>query len=190
MNFTNIIGQICFVQRSFDIPETHPLPRPGIEQGTFRSSVWRSPNWAIAAWNQWFPKLYRTFVCGHLELGVLGVFFWFILLPSFSIWDSSSELPSVGHISGVSLIEKKQTQSILDCEVTMKHRLRYAVCKPWTEAQWTSCHRCDPGSIPGWRRCRLKEMEHSFFLLLPVKSQKRRLGLWKCMAEGAWLISF
>ena len=25
------------------------LPRPGIEPGTFRSSVWRSPNWAIAA---------------------------------------------------------------------------------------------------------------------------------------------
>ena len=25
------------------------MPRPGIEPGTFRSSVWRSPNWAIAA---------------------------------------------------------------------------------------------------------------------------------------------
>ena len=25
------------------------LPRPGIEPGTFRSSVWRSPNWAISA---------------------------------------------------------------------------------------------------------------------------------------------
>ena len=25
------------------------LPRPGIERGTFRPSVWRSPNWAIAA---------------------------------------------------------------------------------------------------------------------------------------------
>ena len=25
------------------------LPRPGIEPGTFKSSVWRSPNWAIAA---------------------------------------------------------------------------------------------------------------------------------------------
>ena len=25
------------------------MPRPGIEPGTFRSSVWRSPNWAISA---------------------------------------------------------------------------------------------------------------------------------------------
>ena len=25
------------------------MPRPGIEPGTFRSSVWHSPNWAIAA---------------------------------------------------------------------------------------------------------------------------------------------
>ena len=25
------------------------MPRPGIEPGTFRSSVWRSPNWAIGA---------------------------------------------------------------------------------------------------------------------------------------------
>ena len=25
------------------------MPPPGIEPGTFRSSVWRSPNWAIAA---------------------------------------------------------------------------------------------------------------------------------------------
>ena len=25
------------------------MPRPGIEPGTFRSSVWRSPSWAIAA---------------------------------------------------------------------------------------------------------------------------------------------
>ena len=37
------------------------MPRPGIEPGTFRSSVWRSPNWAIAAWNVSFhyhPKRY------------------------------------------------------------------------------------------------------------------------------------
>ena len=29
--------------------EKKKLPPPGIEPGTFRSSVWRSPNWAIAA---------------------------------------------------------------------------------------------------------------------------------------------
>ena len=29
------------------------LPPPGIEPGTFRSSVWRSPSWAIAAGHIW-----------------------------------------------------------------------------------------------------------------------------------------
>ena len=31
------------------------MPSPGIEPGTFRSSVWRSPNWAIEAINMYAP---------------------------------------------------------------------------------------------------------------------------------------
>ena len=30
-------------------PPVVSVPKPGIEPGTFRSSVWRSPNWAISA---------------------------------------------------------------------------------------------------------------------------------------------
>ena len=30
--------------------EINMLPKPGIEPRTFRSSVWRSPNWAISAY--------------------------------------------------------------------------------------------------------------------------------------------
>ncbi len=37
------------------------LPPPGIEPGTFRSSVWRSPSWAIAAYIYIYKKGKNTF---------------------------------------------------------------------------------------------------------------------------------
>ena len=39
-----------FVINEFDVNrQKREMPWPGIEPGTFRSSVWRSPNWAIPA---------------------------------------------------------------------------------------------------------------------------------------------
>ena len=43
-------GQIVYVI-AFLWRLKQKVPTPGIEPGTFRSSVWRSPNWAIAADN-------------------------------------------------------------------------------------------------------------------------------------------
>ena len=48
-----VLPQVCSARNSH-APVTFlyekTVPRPGIDPGTFRSSVWRSPNWAIAAW--------------------------------------------------------------------------------------------------------------------------------------------
>ena len=50
----NMRGFPCFVPNMWFVCISYfnyfvKLPRPGIEPGTFRSSVWRSPNWAISA---------------------------------------------------------------------------------------------------------------------------------------------
>ena len=59
--FTNAAGKHCIVVRCtiYQLVSSYStcvrfyrflkMPRPGIEPGTFRSSVWRSPNWAISA---------------------------------------------------------------------------------------------------------------------------------------------
>ena len=41
------------------------VPRPRIERGTFRSSVWRSPNWAIEACLLNFLECVFTRPCGN-----------------------------------------------------------------------------------------------------------------------------
>ena len=44
------------------------MPRPGIEPGTSRSSVWRSPNWAIAAYD--VSILYRMVCACHNRVSI------------------------------------------------------------------------------------------------------------------------
>ena len=48
------------------------MPRPGIEPGTFRSSVWRSPNWAIAACKNVYSSKRAFRVIWYLTFIYLG----------------------------------------------------------------------------------------------------------------------
>lgn len=68
----------------FERPMVAIMPRPGIEPGTFRSSVWRSPNWAKSA-----SVAYDSKIINHITIWLMtatcSCVNAFIRLASFSI---------------------------------------------------------------------------------------------------------